>query len=102
MVAIYDHLGRESGTGHARVDALLANLENATTLEQSSAREQAKQEFVAVFLLLKSDPKWYGPFVNDVENQYTRGQNAYAVIDILTIKMIKTTMQSKVTNKGSL
>ena len=41
------------------------------------AKTKAREEYLAILLLMKSDPKRYGTLVTDVENTYTRGQNGY-------------------------
>ena len=41
------------------------------------AKLKAREEYLAVLLLTKSDPKRYGTLITDVENAYTRGQNGY-------------------------
>ena len=77
LVEVYEHLGGEPGTSKARVDTLLMDPELADDDERMEAKTKAREEYLAVLLLTKSDPKRYGTLVTDVENAYTRGQNGY-------------------------
>ena len=77
LVEVYEHLGGEPGTSKARVDSFLIDPDLADDDERQEAKVKARDEYIAVLLLTKSDPKRYGPLVTDVENAYTRGQNGY-------------------------
>ena len=77
LVEVYEHLGGEPGTSKARVDTLLIDPELADEDDRIEAKAKAREEYLAVLLLTKSDPKRYGALVTDVENAYTRGQNGY-------------------------
>ena len=77
LVEVYEHLGGEPGTSKARVDSLLMDPELVDNDDRLEAKTKAREEYLAVLLLTKSDPKRYGTLVTDVENAYTRGQNGY-------------------------
>ena len=77
LVEVYEHLGSEPGTSKARIDSLLIDPELAGDGDRLEAKTKAREEYLAVLLLAKSDPKRYGTLVTDVENAYTRGQNGY-------------------------
>ena len=76
-VEVYKHLGGEPGTSKARVDTLLIDPDLADDDERQEAKTKARDQYLAVLLLTKSDPKRYGPLATDVENAYTRGQDGY-------------------------
>ena len=77
LVEVYKHLGGEPGTSKARIDSLLIDPELAGDDDRLEAKTKAREEYLAVLLLTKSDPKRYGTLVTDVENAYTPGQNGY-------------------------
>ena len=77
LVEVYEHLGGEPGTSKARVDSLLIDPDLADEDERQEAKTKAREEYLAVLLLTKSDPKRYATLVTDVENAYTRGQDGY-------------------------
>ena len=77
LVEVYEHLGGEPGTSKARVDSLLIDPDLADEDERQEAKTKAREEYLAVLLLTKSDPKRYATLVTNVENAYTRGQNGY-------------------------
>ena len=77
LVKVYEHLGGEPGTSKARVDSLMIDPDLADEDERQEAKTKAREEYLAVLLLTKSDPKRYATLVTDVENAYTRGQNGY-------------------------
>ena len=77
LVEVYEHLGGEPGTSKARVDTFLIDPDLADDDERQEAKTKARDQYLAVLLLTKSDPKRYGPLVADVENAYTRGQDGY-------------------------
>ena len=77
LVEVYEHQGGEPRISKARVDTLLVDPELADDDERTEAKTKAKEEYLAVLLLTKSDPKRYATLVTEVENAYTRGQNGY-------------------------
>ena len=77
LVEVYEHLGGEPGTSKARVDSILIDPDLADDDERQEAKTKARDEYLAVLLLTKSDHKRYGPLITDVENAYTRGQDGY-------------------------
>ena len=77
LVEVYEHLGGEPGTSKARVDSLLIDPDLADEDERQEAKTKAREEYLSVLLLTKSDPKRYATLVTDMENAYTSGQNGY-------------------------
>ena len=68
LVEVYEHLRGEPGTSKARVDTLLIDPDLADDNERQEAKTKARDEYLTVLLLTKSDPKRYGSLVTDVEN----------------------------------
>ena len=77
LVEVYEHLGGEPGCSEVRVNARLIDPEMADADEIRDAKIEAREEYLAVTLLFKSDPKRHANLVADIENQYTRGQDGY-------------------------
>ena len=75
LVEVYEHLGGDPGTSSARINARVMDLEDLE--EREAAKVDAREEYIAVLLLTKSDPKRYASLVADIENQHTRGQDVY-------------------------
>jgi hypothetical protein len=48
-----------------------------THAQFESAKEKAKEKVLARTFLLQSDKEWYGPMLATLENDNTRGRNAY-------------------------
>ena len=71
LVEVYEHLNGEPGTLKAIVDSLLIDPEHADDDDRHEAKTKAREEYLAVLLLTKSDPKRYGMLVPDIENAYT-------------------------------
>ena len=57
LVEVYECLGGEPGTLKARIDSLLIDLELADDDDRQDAKTKAREEYLAVLLLTKSDPK---------------------------------------------
>ena len=77
LADMFEYLGGELGPSQARVDALLADPDTATDEEKEAAKATAREEYLAVILLTKSDPKRYAALVNDIENGHSRGRDDY-------------------------
>ena len=77
LVEVYEHLGGEPGTSKARVDSHLIDPDLADDDKRQEAKTKARDEYLAVLLLTKSNHKRYGPLITNVENAYTRGQDGY-------------------------
>ena len=74
---VYEHLGGEPGCSDSRINAQLIDPELANADEIHDTKNEAQEEYLAVMLLYKSDPKRYASLMADIENQYTRGQDGY-------------------------
>ena len=70
LVEVYEHLGGEPGTSKARIESLLIDPEFADDDDRLEAKSKAREEYLAVLLLTKSDPKRYGSLITDVENAF--------------------------------
>ena len=81
LVSIAERLGSNIGAQADRVNAILqeiaADPDIPTEPERRQAREQAKDEYLAVMFLVNSDRQCYGSLVRDIENEYTRGADTY-------------------------
>ena len=89
LVEVYEHLGGEPSCSEVRVYSHLIDPEMADADEIRDAKMEAREEYLAVMLLFKSDPKRYANLVVDIKNQHTRGQDGYpitlsAAYDMLT------------------
>ena len=60
LVEVYEHLGGEPWTSKARVDSLLIDPDLADDDERQEAKIKVRDEYIAVLLLTKSNPKRYG------------------------------------------
>ena len=49
-------------------------------LETQLATARARDEYLAVLLIVKSDPRRYGTLVKDMQDDHTRGLNGYPVM----------------------
>ena len=57
LVEVYEHLGGEPGTSKARVDSLLIDPDLVDDDERQESKTKARDEYLAVLLLTKSDHK---------------------------------------------
>jgi hypothetical protein len=48
-----------------------------TEAERAQAREQAKDEYLAVMFLVNYNRQCYGLLVRDIKNEYTQGSDTY-------------------------
>ena len=77
LIAVYEHCGGEPGITKARTKAFLDTSETDTDKAERDARTKARDEYIAVTFLLKSDTKRYGQLLRDLQNDYTRGLGGY-------------------------
>lgn len=90
IVDVFEDHGGEVGTNRKRVLTFLKSPSDANdTAKYAAARVQARESYLALLLLMKSDTKRYGIMVDDMENDYTKGVNCYPAtvahaFDILT------------------
>lgn len=77
LVEVYEHLGGEPGVSRTRVNTLLQDPDKATKAERAKAKADAREEYLAVLLLLNSDTKQFRSLITDLENQHTRGLDGY-------------------------
>ena len=77
LVEVYEHLGGEPGCSDSRINACLIDPELADADKIRNAKNEVWEEYLAIMLLYKSDPKHYASLVADIENQYTWGQDGY-------------------------
>ena len=78
MIEIYKHVGGELGTSCQRILQLLeqsSDINDEDLVKQ--AKMEAREEYIAVTLLLKSDPKRYAVLVKDITNNKSRGIDGY-------------------------
>ena len=79
LVEVYEHLGGEPGCSEVRVNSWLIDPEMADADEIRDTKMGAREEYLAIMLLFKSDPKRYANLVADIENQHTWGQDGYPI-----------------------
>ena len=76
LVHVYEELGGEPGASTTRIQTKLndiaANKNNPTNAELKQAKEKARDEYLGVLFLLKSDRSRFGQLVLDIENDFTR------------------------------
>ena len=77
LIKVYEYLSREPSTLKASIDALLAEPDTSTPIEREGAWVRARDEYLGVLLLTRSNPKSYSTLIMDVENQFTRGNTGY-------------------------
>jgi hypothetical protein len=76
-VTTVERLGGEVGTHASWIIALLKGIADPTTAQKVDATWSAKDRYLAVLFLLRSDQNRYGGLVRDIKNEYTRGTNSY-------------------------
>ena len=77
LISVYEHCGGEPGVTGARIKSFQDPTEPDTDKAEREARAKARNEYIAVSFLLKSDPKRYAQLVRDLQNDYTRGISGY-------------------------
>ena len=77
LISVYEHCGGEPGVTSARIKSFEDPAEPDADKAERDARAKAKNEYIAVSFLLKSDPKRYAQLVRDLQNDYTRGISGY-------------------------
>ena len=73
LVDVFIHLGGEPGITEGRVNDHIA--ETGTGMQD--ARAAVQEEYLAVRFLFRSDKRRYGSLLAELENDFTRGINAY-------------------------
>ena len=75
LVHVYEELGGEPGASTARIQTKLndiaANANNPTNAELKQAKEKARDKYLGVLFLLKSDRSRLEQLVLDIENDFT-------------------------------
>ena len=85
LITTVQQLGGELGMEASRVREQLNNNEtvmdanNPTEEEEMRAQNAAREAFLAVDFLAKSDMKWFGSLLAELENSYTYGVDGYPV-----------------------
>lgn len=77
LVEVLEHQGEEIGNSQTRVNSFLNDPEYANGNQIEQAQAQAREEYLAVALILKSDKRRYGDLVTDLVNEHTRGLEGY-------------------------
>ena len=81
LVERYEYHSGEPGMQQARINAQLediaANTNNPTVVEVVEAKATAREEYLAILFIQKSNPKRYGQLVLELEHNHTRGTNQY-------------------------
>ena len=71
LIAVYEHCGGEPGITALRIKLFVDTSEPDADKAEREARAKAKNEYIAVTFLLKSDTKRYGQLLRDLQNDYT-------------------------------
>ena len=81
LVERYEYHGGEPGVQQARINAqledIMADTNNPTVIEVAEAKATAREEYLAVLFIRKSDPKRYGQLVLELENNHTHRADQY-------------------------
>ena len=64
-----------------QLDAIAADLDDPTEDKMTQAREQTKEEHLAVLLILKHDLMWYVSLVIDLQNNCMCGSHQYMTMN---------------------
>jgi hypothetical protein len=56
---------------------IAVNPDVPTAVERTTARNTAKDAYLAICFLMNSDRRCYGGLIRDIENEHTRGSNTY-------------------------
>jgi uncharacterized membrane protein YgcG len=91
LLDVFEHLGGDIGALLKPLQAYVidaADPDHPTEVELRTARETAKDEYMGIRFLRRSDPARYGALLADVENQYTRGMNSYPTTLTMAYDMI--------------
>lgn len=79
LVSIVEWLGSNLEVQNGWVETILqeiaADPDIPTAQERAQARERAKDEYLAVMFLVKSDSQRYGALIHDIKNKFTRGSD---------------------------
>ena len=80
-VATAKRLGSDIGLHASRIASILnhiaVNPDVPTAVKRTTAHNTAKDEYLAIYFLMNSDKRRYGGLIRDIENEHTRGSNAY-------------------------
>ena len=85
LVTTVQQLGGELGVEASCVreqldnDETVMDVNNPSEAEQTRARNAAREAFLAVDFLAKSDMKRFGSLLAELENSYTRGVDGYPI-----------------------
>lgn len=81
LVAVVEQCGaslaRHPGGIRAELDAIAVDPDNPTSEEKKKAVDSAKQQYLAVASLWAADRGRYAKLIEDLENDYTKGNNNY-------------------------
>ena len=94
LVTTMQQLGGELGMEASRVSEQLNNNEtvmdanNPSEEEETRTRNSSRDAFLMVDFLAKSDMKWFGSLLAELENSYTRGVDGYPITLASSFDMI--------------
>ena len=94
LITTVQQLGGKLGMEASRVREQLNNDEtvmdanNPTEEEEMRARSAAREAFLAVDILAKSDMKHFGSLLAELENSYTRGVDGYPITLASSFNMV--------------
>ena len=94
LVTTVQQLGGELGVEASRVreqldnDETVMDADNPSEAEQTHARNAAREAFLAVDFLAKSNMKHFGSLLAELENLYTRGVDGYPITFASSFDMV--------------
>jgi hypothetical protein len=80
-VSTAERLGSDIGLHASRIASIVnhiaVNPDVLTAVKRATARNTAKDAYLAICFLMNSDKRHYGGLVRDIKNEHTRGSNTY-------------------------
>ena len=80
-VATAERLSSDIGLHASRIASIFNDIDVdpdvPTAVKRATARNTAKDEYLAICLLINSDKHCYGGLIHDIKNEHTRGTNTY-------------------------
>lgn len=77
LTEVYEHLGGQPGNNPERVHDFLEDPDADDPDDHANATRRAKDKYLAVRFILKSNKKRYGSLITDLINGFTQGRDGY-------------------------
>ena len=69
---LFEYFGEEPGTSQSHISAPIEDTEDSNEEEIKIARNQSQESYLAILLIIRSDPNRYGEIIADIKNGFTR------------------------------